>query len=820
VKLRLKILLLLIPLVIAPLFILGWIAYGELRRVSEEKSFAAIAGVIDKIQEHSQTQLTTATANIELFAKHTMVKKYILTPDENERYTLMQAPLLRTFRSFQEAFPDYYEIRIFLPDGYEDIRLTNRSVENLTDEETHNPVFRNMAQGGDSVASAVFRNPDNGEVSLFVGKPLILRDPAIDPIGTPATLRGYLAITVDLKDIQSTISDTKIGKTGHLLATDSNGIPIYEPQGIPIDRGLDPAVFDRIIAANPGSAPMLADFNGRPSFVAGKRLFPDLYVFAVLPESDLFQSGLKLALAVAAITLLAVILTTTALFLTLQHFIVKPVQTLRRMSREIGRGRLDIRNTLGSNDEIGELATAFEDMASNLRRSDEQIRYIAYHDNLTGLPNRAMFGQYLRHVIADARRQDKQFALLFLDIDDFKRVNDTLGHQAGDTLLREVAERLSKCLRRADYVARINAFGEPDELLARLGGDEFVILLPDINGPHAPTTLANRLLNVLSEPVRLDEHEFYIGASIGITLFPSDGEDAETLTKNADIAMYHAKKQGKNDYQFYLQSMNILAHERLALENKLRKALDNDQLCLFYQPQIDTMSHAIIGLEALLRWRHPEDGMIPPGVFIPVAEETGLILAIGEWVINEACRQAHAWQSAGLPATRISVNISGHQFGKQDLPRLINTALRRNSLAAGCLEIEITESALMENPDRAVKELSAIKDLGVGIALDDFGTGYSSFSYLHRFPIDTLKIDRSFIHNIGVTRNSSELVAAIIAMAHILKLRVVAEGIEIDEQLEELAGRHCDVIQGFLFKPPVPADEVPVLLLGGRLKTA
>ena len=819
-KLRLKILLLLIPLIIAPLFVLGWTAYGELRRVSEEKAFASMSAGIDKIRERAEMKLKTALANIELFSKHTMVRKYILTPDEGSRYALMQRPLLRAFQSFQEAFPEYYEMRIFLPDGYEDIRLTNRSIDNVTDEEADNPVFLRMASAGDSVFSMLFRNPDNGHMSLFVGKPLILADPAVDPIGKPPSLRGYLAITVDMADIEAAISSIRIGKTGYLLATDDRGRPVYKPQGMRIDEEMAAELGDRVIAASGAPLPIVAGFNKQRSFIKGKELYRDFRLFALLPRSDLVPSSTRLALAVATITLIAVILTTTALFLTLQHFIVRPVQTLQHMSREIGRGHLDVQNSLDSNDEIGELAKSFEDMAGNLRRSDEQIRYIAFHDNLTGLPNRAMFGEYLRHVIADARRHAKQFALLFLDIDDFKRVNDTLGHQAGDTLLKEVAERLSTCLRGTDYVARGHAFGEPDELLARLGGDEFVILVPDINAPHAPSTLANRLLKALSEPVCLDKHEFCVGASIGITLFPTDGEDAETLTKNADIAMYHAKKQGKNDYQFYLQSMNVLAHERLSLESKLRRALDNDELCLFYQPQVDTMSQEIIGFEALLRWRQPEEGMIPPGVFIPVAEESGLILAIGEWVINEACRQGRAWQAAGLPPTRISINVSGHQFGKQDLPRLIQMALLRSDFAPGCLEVEITETAIMENPDRAVEELSAIRDLGVGIALDDFGTGYSSFSYLHRFPIDTLKIDRSFIQEIGVTQDTSELVAAIIAMAHILKLRVVAEGIEIEEQLRVLAGRNCDVIQGYLFSPPIPADEVPSLLLTGRLKTA
>lgn len=819
-KLRLKILLILLPLTIVPLVSMGWIAYAELHSVSEQKAFEEMASTVENLARHAETELTTASANIELFAKHTMVRKYILTADESERYTLLQNPLLRAFTGFQDAFPEYYEIRIFLPDGYEDMRLTNREIDDITDEEAGNPVFQAMRKNGDGITKLIFRNPDNGEISLFIGKPLILRDPAIDSIGTKPSLRGYLAITLDLQGIKHTIRNQTIGKTGFLVATDHRGFPYFQPEGKPLGNGLPASVLETALSSSGRQPPVVGTVDKQPAYFTGAELFPGMKLFAVLPQTDLLVDSLKLAIIIAAITLLTIVLTTTGLYLALNHFIIRPVQNLRAISMEIGRGKLDIKNTLTSSDEIGDLATAFEDMASNLRRSDEQIRFIAYHDNLTGLPNRTMFREYLNGVLADARRHDKQFALLFLDIDDFKRVNDTLGHHAGDLLLQEVTERLSNCLRQADYVARLDNVGSPDEMLARLGGDEFVILLPDISGSHAPSKLADRLLAILSEPFSVEDHEFYIGASIGITLYPTDGKDAKTLTKNADIAMYHAKEQGKNDYQFYLQSMNVLAHERLALENKLRSALKNNELSLFYQPQVDTESGEIVGLEALVRWENPNEGRIPPGVFIPVAEETGLILSIGEWVINEACRQSHEWQKTGLPGIPVSVNVSGQQFGKQDLARIVSTALVRNKIAPNLLEIEITESAIMESPDRAVKDLAAIKALGVAIALDDFGTGYSSFSYLHRFPIDTLKIDRSFIHTIGTTKESSELVAAIIAMAHILHLRVVAEGIETQEQLGILAERDCDAIQGFLFQAPVPADQVPALLRRRRLRSA
>jgi diguanylate cyclase (GGDEF)-like protein len=556
----------------------------------------------------------------------------------------------------------------------------------------------------------------------------------------------------------------------------------------------------------------LTTINGERSLITGRKLLPDLYLFAVLPHAELLAAGRRVALIVAAITLMTILITGACLFLALHLLIIRPLHRLETLSKKIGHGNLDVEHKLRSGDEIGALASAFQDMAHNLRHSHEQIRFVAYHDSLTGLPNRAMFREYLNQVIADARRNDRKFALLFLDVDDFKRVNDTLGHQAGDRLLQEISERLTRCLRQEDYVARFESPGKPDELLARLGGDEFIVLLPDIEEPHGAGGLANRLIRTLAQPITIDQHEFFVSASIGITVYPSDGKEADELIKNADIAMYHAKKQGKNDYQFYLDSMNVLAHERLALEGRLRKAIDNNELSLHYQPQVDAMSGAIVGLEALLRWQHPEDGPIPPGVFIPVAEETGLIVALGEWVINEACRQGSAWRKAGLSTPPVAVNISGIQFGKQDVPRVIRDALSRHGLDPRQLEVEITESVIMSQPELAVKELAAIQNLGVDIALDDFGTGYSSFSYLHRFPIDTLKIDRSFVSEIGNREEHTEIVAAIIAMAHILKLRVVAEGIEDMEQYAILSERGCDVIQGYLFSQPLPATQIPPLL--------
>ncbi len=818
-KLRAKILLLLVPLTVLPLLALGWIAYGELRSSAESRVFAGMQVAADYLRDSVATEVRTAEANLALFAANNLVRKYVLASDEEERYALLQGPVLRVFAGIQDAFPTYSEIRILLPDGYEDIRRITGHWPNRTEEEAENPLFRAMAAAAPASYSAVFHNPDNGRFSLFSGRPLILGDPAVDPVGTLPSLRGYIAITIDLSKVASYIREHVIGTRGYLFATDSAGGVVFHSDRLGQEdlAVLGTKTFDRDVFS---AVPVAVKLGGKASHVRATELYPGLNLFTVIPESERSDATRRLAWAVAAITLLAIAVAGGCLFLALERLVICPLETLRIQSKEVGRGNLDVENVLTSRDEIGELGTAFSDMATSLQRSDERIRYIAYHDSLTGLPNRAMFKEYLGFAIANAERNDKQFALLFLDIDDFKRINDTLGHQAGDQLLREVSDRLSKCLRRSDYMARMQHFDEPDEILARLGGDEFVLLLPDIADPHAAGSLANRLLETLSQPAVIDGHEFYISASIGITLYPGDGNNADELIKSADIAMYHAKEHGKNDYQYYLESMNVLAHERLLLETRLRRALENNQLSLAYQPQVDTASGEITGLEALLRWHDPEQGWISPASFIPVAEESGLILPIGEWVINEACRQSHAWQTAGLPPIRIAVNISGVQFARQEIARLIAGALQRYRIVPGYLEVEITETAIMAQPDRAIRELSAIKALGVGVALDDFGTGYSSFSYLHRFPIDTLKIDRSFIRDLSEKSEQAEIVAAMVAMAHTLKLQVVAEGIETENQLRILERCDCDTLQGYLFKKPVTAGEIPDLLTARFLNTA
>lgn len=451
-----------------------------------------------------------------------------------------------------------------------------------------------------------------------------------------------------------------------------------------------------------------------------------------------------------------------------------------------------------------EIVISAEDI-THRKESEARIRQMANFDELTALPNRALFNSEIDHAIAYARRYATSFALLVMDIDNFKRINDTLGHKYGDLLLQGVAERLVTSVRKSDYLSRpLEDISK--EVVARLGGDEFTVLLTCYNHDEDVAKVACRMIEKMALPFQLDAHEIFATISIGIATYPLDGEDRETLFMNADTAMYHAKSAGKNTYRFYRKTMNETAMKRLNLENSLYKALERGEFQLFYQPRIDSHTGAMPSAEALIRWNHPEQGMVPPGEFISIAEENGLIEPMTEWVLNEACRQNRLWQQTGAASLKVSVNISSRIFKQRNLPEMILTALKESGLAPEFLEIEITESLMLHNVEEIIKVLKEVRDIGVAISIDDFGTGYSSFSYLTQLPVNTIKIDRSFVSELPHKDSDCAIVKAIIATSHSLGLSVVAEGVETMEQCEFLAANGCNEFQGYLFSRPVPSD--------------
>lgn len=439
--------------------------------------------------------------------------------------------------------------------------------------------------------------------------------------------------------------------------------------------------------------------------------------------------------------------------------------------------------------------------------AEQHLAQATNYDALTGLPNRSLFRDRLEHAMSRSARNSEMVAVMLLDIDNFKAINDTLGHDLGDLLLQETSERLQHCVLE-------------DDTLARLGGDEFAIILEGLSEIEEVALVAQKIVDDFARPFVLAGHEIYVTPSLGVTIYPLDGGDSESLIKNADTAMYRAKEHGRNHYRFYTADMNKLAVERFALEGGLRRALERREFVLYYQPQVDIKSGQMVGVEALLRWNHPERGLVPPNEFIPLLEENHLIISVGEWVLRTACAQSRAWQDAGLSPLRMGVNLSPRQFRQENLVELVDGILRDTGISPNLLELELTEGMLMESTKATSATLEKLKSKGVMVAIDDFGTGYSSLSYLKRFPIDRLKIDRSFVRDVITDANDAAIVVAIISLGRSLGLSVIAEGVEAKDQLEFLGVQKCDEYQGYHFSRPLPAEDIARLLESPRLSGA
>ena len=473
----------------------------------------------------------------------------------------------------------------------------------------------------------------------------------------------------------------------------------------------------------------------------------------------------------------------------------------RRKDGEIYPKWISIGSVKAAEGNVSHYFSIFSDITDR-KRAEGRIHHLAFYDALTNLPNRTLFNRLLEQALSESKRLDIHGAILFIDLNRFKPINDTLGHGIGDQVLQEVANRFRTALRGSDVVSRV-------------GGDEFVVGLFDVGKRERAATAAQKLLSALDVPIVVDGMELRVGAAIGISIYPDDGGDTETLLRLADIAMYRAKKNGPDAYVFYSQDMNQRAKDRLSLESQLRRGVERGEMLLYYQPKVSIPTGKIIGAEALVRWKHPERGMVPPGDFIPIAEETGLIVQISAWVLEEACRQAKQWKDEGLPVVRIAINLSARDFSP-GLSKRVSELLAHHGIGPEWIELEITEGMLMNNTDKVIAMMDELSALGVFLSLDDFGTGYSSLSYLKRFPIHTLKIDRSFIINIPTDEDDCAIAGAIIGMSKQLKHMVIAEGVESVEQLEFLDSLGCDEIQGYLFSPPVAVDKFETMVREGK----
>jgi diguanylate cyclase (GGDEF)-like protein len=595
---------------------------------------------------------------------------------------------------------------------------------------------------------------------------------------TDGKFSGIVMLTVDVSYFVSEYKPSELGEHGLLGIFGKDGVFLARRSGDVVSVGdiLDYAEVMRTSnEASSNPALSIDAWDGVLRYISVRQLpdFP-LAVIVGLSENEQLAASRRdmhahLWRASAGSLLLILVVT-----------------TLGRMSRQLALSRKRV----------------VEEHIANAAR----VEYLAYHDGLTTLPNRSLFSKLLGQSISHARRYKRQLAVLFLDLDHFKHINDTLGHEAGDQLLQEVAARLKACLRDSDTVAR-------------LGGDEFVVLLPELDVEKYAATVAQKILAAVARPFVLVGQKYRVTASIGISTYPQDGLDEQTLTKNADIAMYQAKEQGKNNFQFYSAKLNASSLEKLNLESNLRHALERNQFQLHYQAKQEILSGRITGMEALLRWQHPDLGTVAPMKFIPVAEETGLIVPIGKWVFRTACLQNVSWQKQGLPRMTVAVNLTARQFFDEHLLADLTAILADTDMDAHLLELEIAESLLMRDVGKALRILTLLKDMGIRIAIDDFGIGYSSLSTIKQFPLDTIKIDRSFIRDIASTPEGKDLTKAIIAMGRTLSLTVVAQGVETKEQADYLRQNACDEFQGFYLNKPVPADQMAELLRTQSVQT-
>ncbi|MEM7083204.1 MAG: EAL domain-containing protein [Pseudomonadota bacterium] len=501
------------------------------------------------------------------------------------------------------------------------------------------------------------------------------------------------------------------------------------------------------------------------------------------------------------------LITTAIIAMWLARKLVTPIRQLATYADEVGKGNYDAVLPIRRSDELGDLAKSLREMSDNLQVTSGEVHYLAYHDSLTKLPNRAQLKDALQRAVARARRSETSAALLFIDLDDFKRVNDTLGHDAGDTLLKEFAVRLADSIRVEDQIATASDEQSTD-VIARLGGDEFTVVLDSITQPSDVVVIAQRILSALKEPFVIAGQEVVVGASIGITTFPEDGSDVDTLLRNADVAMYQAKERGKNQFEFYNDSMHRMATERLSLEADLRHALRYDQMRLVYQPVLDIEQNAVVAIDSKLRWMHPALGVIHPDVFLPLAEQTGFIVELDEWVVESVCRDMRMLQKRGYTSHKISAKLSSVHFRDQSISDVVNKALVQNGVPAESLSLKVDEKTIMRNFPRASKILTELRDSGVDIVVDAFGSGHSPLNYLTKLPVDSVKVAHEYIRQIDQGEHEKAIVAIIVAMAHSLKMKVIADGVESQQQFELVKNIACDMVQGSYYARPMLRDDL------------
>ncbi|WP_375749316.1 EAL domain-containing protein [Vibrio sp. HN007] len=809
-KVRTQITLSIIPIILIQMIVLTVPSIWFYQEFISNKVEDYIQDSVSQTRSAFSVKINSIKADSAMLSENVVLNRYLRTEDAGIRAYVMHKTLIKEFASFRRIHPEYVEVSLLTPEGFDEVSLRKADSLDKPSQTPESEYYKLIAGSPNEHEILATENPDIGEWVLVSIRKLYQQDLTVEQVEkSPDILKGYLVIKVVLNFIHTFIHDNQLGNTGFTALHDEWGNPIVS-KGENIDSN---TVQSSLKYAMETDHELLHKGirHGDNEYVVGHtHLVSNLYYTIGWPESELNETLISTSIQMIVSDILVLLACGLFLYWYLHKKLVAPILELQLAAQNMGSGNRNWSFRRNVADELCSLARSIKEMGEGLIRQQQKMRDIAYVDSLTQLPNRLYLTEELERKF-NSSKSNSDIALLFMDLDGFKHVNDTEGHEIGDEVLVTVARRLRYTLRKADVISYVNEDERLDYNVARLGGDEFTVILYGVRERSNVIPVVERILSSFEDPIAIANKKIRIGASIGIALSNENINNASDIIKCADIAMYDAKTNGKNTYRFFSEDSAREALKVHELGESLMNAINGGQLTVAYQPQYCSQTRKLVGCEALLRWRHPQDGWIRPDVFIPIAEETGLINQIGQWILNRVCLQITQWQKLGFDVPRVSVNVSNVQFASGDVHKLVLNCLDTYNLSPRHLTIEVTESSIMQG-NETVNQLMKLQRDGLRISLDDFGTGYSSLSALKGLPIDELKIDKSFISDIDKEGDGQAIVSAIIAMAQRLGLEIVAEGVETKEEYSFLQRKEADIIQGYYFSKPLVKDELCKLL--------
>ncbi len=809
-----------VPIILITTLSLGFVAYSQLGRQKEQDKVKQLRLVIEQVSMRTNALVKDANASINLLSKSNQILRYVTVQGDARRKARLLPALDELFTTYQNQYPEYSEIQLFTNDGEVSCSKLALPYSSNLSPMASTQFCEHMVSNNLESYSTFISDPQLKQSGFVFGRRIEIRNPYDPSNDEVSKLRGYLVVTADAKEFgESAIrfNNSQI-KSFYLLTdegrfvfhSDTDRVGSIAPSAQKILSTVKVAPEEERIFEQDGKL-LSTTFDGYEALYESKVLHKNLVLVGVLPIAEFKEVQLKLAMSVALLTLIAILVTTLTLWATLKALVLSPIRKLQDISEAIGDRRNVVPAQSVRKDEIGQLEKSFYDMNAKLdssmaeiQKSHEHIEQLAFVDSLTGLPNRRRFLSLLEDAIEEANTTESSYkiAIYFIDIDDFKRVNDLLGHDAGNLLLQEISKRLTAVVSSTNTQIEL----AESAIVGRIGGDEFVLMVPEINSESDISDIADDVKTVFALPIFIENQQFTMAASIGAAMYPDHGENVNELLKSADTAMYEVKLTNKNGFCLFNTEMTYKVKNKAQLEYDLRHAIKRKEIYLVYQPQIGSMEGEVVGFEALIRWNHSEKGNIPPNEFIPIVEEFGLIGTYGFWVLNEACAQWRQWFNEGIAPPRVAVNVSPLQLSQVNLKEQVEQVLDKYNMPACALEIELTESCIIEAPAQVINTIEELRKLGTRVALDDFGTGYSSLSALAMLPIDTIKLDRSFISDISEDSKNGRIVTAVLSLANALELESIAEGVETESEQSFLKQNNCDVLQGYLLSRPLDVE--------------